>query len=217
MDAREIEKCIDEFGTDIYRFCLKLCMDKSEAEDLYQQTFLKALEMEWTLDWGQNPKALFFSLTHNLWKSDRRKQARRNMIAPCSNLDDEAEAVLHSEEGIEERYLQKELISEVNRIIETLPEKIRIPLTLFYLSNCSVEQISTIIKKPPGTVKSRLFIVPKTMPSVILFSLPVPFSQPFQCFNGDKKTAPHIHSKIDRLKAHQSGRLRTRSRRMLDM
>ena len=142
MDAREIEKCIDEFGTDIYRFCLKLCMDKSEAEDLYQQTFLKALEMEWTLDWG---------------KSDRRKQARRNMIAPCSNLDDEAEAVLHSDESIEESYLQKELISEVNRIIETLPEKIRIPLTLFYLSNCSVEQISTIIKKPPGTVKSRLF------------------------------------------------------------
>lgn len=100
MDAREIEKCIDEFGTDIYRFCLKLCMDKSEAEDLYQQTFLKALEMEWTLDWGQNPKALFFSLTHNLWKSDRRKQARRNMIAPCSNLDDEAEAVLHSDESM---------------------------------------------------------------------------------------------------------------------
>ena len=38
MDAREIEKCIDEFGTDIYRFCLKLCMDKSEAEDLYRQS-----------------------------------------------------------------------------------------------------------------------------------------------------------------------------------
>lgn len=130
MDAREIEKCIDEFGTDIYRFCLKLCMDKSEAEDLYQQTFLKALEAEWTLDWEQNPKALFFSLTHNLWKSDRRKQARRNMIAPSSNLDDEAETVLHSEESIEESYLQKELILEVNRIIETLPEKIRIPLTL---------------------------------------------------------------------------------------
>lgn len=60
MDAREIEKCIDEFGTDIYRFCLKLCMDKSEAEDLYQQTFLKALEMEWTLDWGKIPKHCFF-------------------------------------------------------------------------------------------------------------------------------------------------------------
>lgn len=72
-------------------------------------------------------------------------------------METEAEAILHSEENIEESYLRKELIAEVNRIIETLPEKIRIPLNLFYLSNCSIEQISTIIKKPPGTVKSRLF------------------------------------------------------------
>ena len=101
MDAREIEKCIDDFGTDIYRFCLKLCADKAAAEDLYQQTFLKALETEWTLDWEKNPKALFFSLAHNLWKSSRRKQVRRNTIAPCGNFDHEAEAVLHSIEQIE--------------------------------------------------------------------------------------------------------------------
>ena len=111
VNAREIEKCIDDFGTDIYRFCLKLCADKTDAEDLYQQTFLKALETEWTLDWEKNPKALFFSLSHNLWKSSRRKQARRNTIAPSSNLDDRTETVLHSEESIEESYLQKELIT----------------------------------------------------------------------------------------------------------
>ncbi len=157
MDAREIEKCIDDFGTDIYRFCLKLCADKADAEDLYQQTFLKALETEWTLDWEKNPKALFFSLAHNLWKSDRRKQARRNTIAPCGKFDDEAEAVLHSEENIEEGYLQKELIAEVRQIIQTLPEKFQVPLILFYLSDCPIEQIAAIIKKPPGTVKSRLF------------------------------------------------------------
>ena len=155
MNAGEIEKCIDEFGTDVYRFCLKLCADKTDAEDLYQQTFLKALETEWELDWENNPKALFFSLAHNLWKSDRRKQARRNRIAPGSNLDDEME--LSSGESIEESYFQRELIAEVRQIIQTLPEKFQIPLLLFYLSDCSVEQIATIIKKPPGTVKSRLF------------------------------------------------------------
>ena len=157
MNAREIERCVDEFGTDIYRFCLKLCMDRTDAEDLYQQTFLKALETEWTLDWEQNPKALFFSLAHNLWKSGRRKLARRNMIAPCGNLDEEAEAVLRSEESVEENYFQKELLNEVNRMVQTLHEKIRVALIVFYFSDCSIEQIAAILKKPPGTVKSRLF------------------------------------------------------------
>ena len=157
MDAKEVEKCIDEVGTDIYRFCLKLCGDRADAEDLYQQTFLKALETEWTLDWESNPKALFFSLAHNLWRSARRKQARRNTIAPCSIFDEETETVLHSEENIEEGYLQKELAAEVRRIIQNLPEKFQVPLILFYLSDCSIEQIAAILKKPPGTVKSRLF------------------------------------------------------------
>ena len=77
------------------------------------------------------------------------------MIAPCSNFDDET--VLYSGESIEEGYLQKELITEVRQIIQTLPEKFQVPLILFYLSNCSIEQTASIIKKPPGTVKSRLY------------------------------------------------------------
>ena len=157
MDAREIERCIDDFGTDIYRFCLKLCADRADAEDLYQQTFLKALETERTLDWEKNPKALFFSLAHNLWKSDRRKQARRSRIAPCGNFEDAAETALRVEEIVEESYVQKELAEEVRQIMGTLPEKFQVPLLLYYLSDCSIEQIAAIIRKPPGTVKSRLF------------------------------------------------------------
>ena len=88
MEAKEIERCIDEFGTDIYRFCLKLCMNREDAEDLYQQTFLKALESSYILDWEENPRAFFFSAAHNLWKSDRRKAARRSAIASCTSIDE---------------------------------------------------------------------------------------------------------------------------------
>lgn len=157
MEAREIEMCIDEFGTDIYRFCIKLCMDKADAEDLYQQTFLKALESDMSLDWEQNPKALFFSLTHHLWKSDQRKNARRAAIAPCNYLDEEGENQLYSDENVEEQVLRQELLRQTNQIIESLPEKFRIPLTLYYLFEQPVEQIAQTIKKPPGTIKSRLF------------------------------------------------------------
>ena len=157
MEAKELEKCIDGFGTEVYRFCMKLCMDKANAEDLYQQTFLKALESDMKLDWDQNPKALFFSLAHNLWKSGLRKNARRAAIAPCSPLDDENENQLYSGENVEDTVFQKELISQTNQIIESLPEKLRIPLTLHYLFDLPVEQIAETVKKPPGTIKSRLF------------------------------------------------------------
>ncbi len=157
MEARELERCIDEFGTDIYKFCMKLCMNRSDAEDLYQQTFLKALECDWQLNWNQNPKALFFSLAHNLWKSDMRKKARRNEIAPCINLDDESSREAGSGEDLEEDLVQRELVEQIRAIIDSLPEKIRIPLTLFYLFDQPVEQVAKIIRKPPGTVKSRLF------------------------------------------------------------
>lgn len=157
MKARELEKCIDEFGTEIYRFCMKLCLDKANAEDLYQQIFLKALESNINLDWEQNPKALFFSLAHNLWKSDLRKNSRRAAIAPCSNLDEENEHLLYSDENVEDSVFKKEMIRQTNQIIEGLPEKIRIPITLYYLFELSVEQIAETVKKPPGTIKSRLF------------------------------------------------------------
>lgn len=157
MKAWELEKCIDEFGTEIYRFCMKLCMDKANAEDLYQQTFLKALESDMELDWEQNPKALFFSFAYNLWKSEQRKNARRSTLVPCVNFDEANENALPSEENIEENIFRQELIAEINKIIENLPEKFRIPLILYYLFEQPVDEIAKEIKKPPGTVKSRLF------------------------------------------------------------
>lgn len=157
MEAYEIQTCIEQFGTEIYRFCRGLCPERQDAEDLYQQTFLRALESDWTLDWQKNPKALFFSLAHNLWKSNVRKQARRSSIAPCSALEQEMEDTLPGGENIEENFCEKELRREVSRVIAALPDKIRIPVILYYRFDFSIEQVAGMIKKPPGTVKSRLF------------------------------------------------------------
>ncbi len=48
-------------------------------------------------------------------------------------------------------------MAETQKIIGSLPEKVRIPLTLYYLFDQPVDEIAKEIKKPPGTVKSRLF------------------------------------------------------------
>ena len=46
MEKRELEACINEYGKDIYSFCRHLACHRQEAEDLYQDTFLKAVELE---------------------------------------------------------------------------------------------------------------------------------------------------------------------------
>ena len=157
MEAREIERCIDEFGADVYRFCLKLCMNREDAEDLYQQTFLRALEREAALEWERNPRAFFFAMAYSQWKSNRRKAARRRGIAQFTNIEEGQEHTVCSGEDIEADYFRREMISEVSRIIQDLPDKFRVPLILFYLFEFKVEQIAEMTGKPPGTVKSRLF------------------------------------------------------------
>lgn len=157
MRAEEIEKCIDSFGDDIYKFCLKLCLNKNEADDLYQQTFLKALENNFILDWNNNPKALFFSICYKIFKSNIRKITRRNKIAPIIHIDNYNDNMVYSNNNIENDFIEKELLKTIKETIDSLPEKLNVCLSLYYIFDFSINDISKVIKKPVGTVKSRLF------------------------------------------------------------
>ena len=57
MNKQDLEACIGQYGRDIYTFCSYLARNLQETEDLYQDTFLKALELEDKLDFQQNPKS----------------------------------------------------------------------------------------------------------------------------------------------------------------
>ena len=83
LEARELEKCIDAFGTEIYRFCIKLCMDKENAEDLYQQTFLKALESDMKLTGNKIPKRCFFLSPIIFGKVTREKMPDALLLPPA--------------------------------------------------------------------------------------------------------------------------------------
>ena len=163
MEAREIERCIDVFGADVFRFCRRLCADRADADDLYQQVFLRALEARIALDWASNPRALFFSLAYRLWKSDARKRARRQAIAPSECLDDAPADALCAPEDLQERVENAQRDAAIRAIVRDLPEKLRIPVELYYLGDCTVEQIARPIQRPRGTVKSRLFQARETI------------------------------------------------------
>ena len=59
MDVRQLEECIQEYGAEIYAFCCQLAGNRQEAEELYQDTFLKAVEIQGRIDSRKNPRSYY--------------------------------------------------------------------------------------------------------------------------------------------------------------
>ena len=160
MTITELEQCIDEYGKDIFSFCRQITGSTQEGEDLYQDTFLKAMELSEKMDMERNPKSYLLSIAIRLWKNRRRKFAWRQRIAGMESLDAKIEMNgLTGDTEIrlpEEEILTREQSDFVRRCIGELSEKYRIPIYLYYSAELSVKEISDCIKLPEGTVKSRL-------------------------------------------------------------
>lgn len=157
MNAKEVEQLIDRFGTDVYRFSSKLCGNKPDTEDLYQQTFLRAMEIDGSVKWDENPKAFLFSITNSIWKNNIRKIARHNRIAPSTSIEDDSDYLIVDNANTEEEVFTKIRNHKLYEIIQSLPDKFRILITLYYLFNTPFEEMARIEKIPIGTVKSRLY------------------------------------------------------------
>lgn len=79
MTDFELEQCIAEYGADIYSFCCCLTGYRQEADDLYQEIFLRAVEKKSMLDTAGNvKKSYLLSVAVRLWRNQRRKAAWRN-------------------------------------------------------------------------------------------------------------------------------------------
>lgn len=158
MTKTEFESCVFAYGKDIYSFCISLAQNAQEADDLYQDTFLKAIERISEIDCEKNPKSYLLSIACKLWKNKKRKYAWRNRIAKMLSLTDDLdldvmEASPHSPEN---ELLKKEESDLIRRAVDRLPEKLKITTLLFYMEDLPLTQIAFVLKIPVGTVKSRL-------------------------------------------------------------
>ena len=155
MRADEAGKLADLYGTEVYRFCLRLSGSRPDGEDLYQQTFLRLLEMQAVPDWNRNPRAFLFSVAHGIWRNLRRKQMRRERIAPEISAE-EPGFVISASVDTEEQVLVRMWEADIRHAVQNLPDRYRLPVILFYTFGLKTEDIAVVLKVPSGTVKSRL-------------------------------------------------------------
>ena len=156
-DLNEIEKLVDEHGKSIYNFCVYLAKNKNDGDDLFQETFLRVLEISSKINRQGNPKSYVMSIAVNIWKNTVKKNTRRTQIASTVELDaDESYAVADINSVTEDIVLEKIKNDELTKVINNLQDKHRIPIILFYSEEMKISEISSIINKPEGTIKRLL-------------------------------------------------------------
>ncbi|GIX46825.1 MAG: ECF RNA polymerase sigma factor SigR [Candidatus Tectimicrobiota bacterium] len=145
----------------LYHTALRLTRNPSEAEDLVQETYLRAYRFFHQFTPGTNIKAWLFTILRNTYINAYRKAARQH-----ERLDFEQVAPFYADAGAApewtdrasaEAALRHVVQDDVKRALDELPEEYRLVVLLADLEDFSYKEIADIVGCPIGTVMSRLF------------------------------------------------------------
>jgi RNA polymerase sigma-70 factor (ECF subfamily) len=116
---------LERHQAEIFRFSMQLTRNRADADDLYQETLIKAYRAFDRLDGDANHRAWLFRIATNTFLSGKRRVKREDP------LDETLEAVLPADPVDHVANLEaRDLLIEVQRFVETLPDKQRVALIL---------------------------------------------------------------------------------------
>jgi RNA polymerase sigma-70 factor (ECF subfamily) len=138
----------------LYRTALRLTGRPQDAEDLVQETYLRAWRSLHTYKPGTNPKAWLFRILHNA-RIDRYRASTR-AVQTVDEIEGQDPAFVVNETP-ESLVLAGVMEPEIRQALMDLPEVFRSCVTLADLEGFSYQEIADILGIPRGTVMSRLF------------------------------------------------------------
>ena len=144
---------------DVHRFAWSLARNAADADDLVQETFLRAFRSWRTFLPGSDIRRWLFTICRNVYLRTREREQRYTPLQ-----DDEGETIRAVEqraawlrEGVDVALLRLDLKPAVERALDALQEPFRSAVILVDLEDHSYDDASAILGVPVGTVRSRLF------------------------------------------------------------
>lgn len=143
----------------LFNFALRMVGDSDDANDLVQETYLRAFRFWDKFEKGTNCKAWLFRILKNTYINSYRKQTKEPNKVDYEEVENFYENAKPS--STEDAHLEKEIFDnllddEVSRAISSLPEDFRTVVILSDIEGFTYEEIADFIDCPVGTVRSRL-------------------------------------------------------------
>jgi RNA polymerase sigma-70 factor (ECF subfamily) len=139
----------------LYGAALRLTRRPADAEDLVQDTYLKAFRSSAQFERGTNLKAWLFTILHNTFLNQRR-QAGRNPVDVDSEAVEQAADLRPSQQTPEQLLTRATLDADLQAALDSLPEAFRQAVWLRDVEEFSYAEIAQIMQVPIGTVMSRI-------------------------------------------------------------
>lgn len=149
-----------EYVDSLYRTALRLTRVPSDADDLVQDTYLKAFRAADSFRAGTNLRAWLFTILHNTARNRARDRSRDTVTVDSDVVDQAAEVPQFGLSGRvddpETLLLKNALAPEIQAAVDELPEAFREAVWLRDVEEFSYAEIAGMLNIPVGTVMSRI-------------------------------------------------------------
>ena len=141
----------------LYAAALRLTRNRADAEDLVQDTFVKALRFGHQFTRGTNLKAWLLTILHNSWRNRIRDGARNPVDVDSERVEEVAQLDGPAAPDTPERILIRDTLdADLQAALDSLPEAFREAVWLRDVEELSYAEISAVLDAPIGTVMSRI-------------------------------------------------------------